>query len=187
MAIRIRLDFDNPYKIEPQTDDLRVSLFKTELNDGSLLQLKVKISNVSHELIPGVFNLAFGPTNARGEINDKAEIAHKNYSKTFSTILFTGLTYLNKNKDHFLGIDGSNNARAYLYYRFLQQNFDYLDQYFNIYGVKYYVRITRFGKSQYDNPFDFGDVYPFPDKIFKGMDVPADFMYNYFIFNRKKN
>jgi hypothetical protein len=26
--------------------------------------------------------------------------------------------------------------------------------------LKYYVRISRFGKTQYDNPFDFNDVVP---------------------------
>lgn len=79
----------------------------------------MEISNEAHELIPNVYNLAFGPTNARGDIDDKAQLTHKDYSKVFSTILFDGLIYLNSNRDHYLGIDGSDNARAYLYYKFL--------------------------------------------------------------------
>jgi hypothetical protein len=185
MAIAVKLDFDHPYDLEPLSEDLRKSTFTTELADGTVLPLLVEISNNSHELLPAVFNLAFGPRNAKGEIDDKAEIHHKDYSKTFSSILLTGLSYLNNNKDHYLGIDGSNNARAYLYYRFLQRNYDYLDRYFNMYGLKYYVRISRFGKYQYDNPFDFDDIYTFPDRIYKGMEVRSDFMYNYFIFNKK--
>jgi hypothetical protein len=186
MAIRVKLNFEDRYEAEPVNGDLE-SEFKAPLEGGETASLKVRISTVAHELLPGVFNMAFGPSNGRGGIDDKAEITYKNYSRTFSTILFAGLIYLRNHKHHFLGIDGSNNARAYLYYRFLQHNFDYLDNYFNIYGLKYYVRITRFGKLQYDNPFDFEDIYPFPDKIYKGKEVPSDFMYNYFVFNLKQN
>jgi hypothetical protein len=46
--------------------------------------------------------------NAEGEIDDKAELHHKDYSKVFSSILLTGFTYLKNNRDHYLGIDGSN-------------------------------------------------------------------------------
>lgn len=37
-----------------------------------------------------------------------------------------------------------------------------------MYGLKYYVRITRFEKNQYENPFDFGDIQPYPNRIHKG-------------------
>lgn len=183
MAVAVKLDFDNTYEIEPLSDDLRVSTFTSDLEDGSSVPLRVEISSEPHALLPSVFNLAFGPTNKRGGIDDMAEISHKDYSKVFSSILLAGLTYLTDHTDQYLGIDGSNNARAYLYYRFLQRNFDYLDQFFEMYGLKYYVRITRFGKNQYDNPFDFTDVVPATDRIRKGMDIKSNLMYNYFIFN----
>ena len=131
------------------------------------------------------FNLGFGPLDSKGRIDDKAELQHSNYSMVFSTILFVGLTYLNSNPTHYLGIDGSNNARAYLYFKFIQKNYYYLEQFFNIFGIKYYVRITRFGKSQYEDPFDFEDVRAIPDKIEKGTVMPSQFMFNYFIFNKK--
>jgi hypothetical protein len=54
-----------------------------------------------------------------------------------------------------------------------------------MYGLKYYVRITRFGKTRYDNPFDFGDVRPYPERIQKAIKVSPGGMYNYFIFNAK--
>ncbi len=186
MAVAVKLDFDNTYEIEPLSDDLRVSAFTSDLADGSIVPLRVEISGQPHALLSSVFNLAFGPTNAKGEIDDKAEIAHKDYSKVFSSILVAGLYYLTDHPDHYLGIDGSNNARAYLYYRFLQRNFDYLDQFFEIYGLKYYVRISRFGKNQYDNPFDFNDVMPITDRIRKGMVIRSNLMYNYFIFKLKR-
>jgi hypothetical protein len=185
MAVAIKLDFDNTYVIEPLTDDLRVSTFTTYLEDGSQVPLRVEISSQPHALLPSVFNLAFGPTNSKGEIDDKAEITHKDYSKVFSSILLAGLSYLTDHSDQYLGIDGSNNARAYLYYRFLQRNFEYLDQFFEIFGLKYYVRISRFGKNQYDNPFDFNDVVPMTDRIRKGMVIMSNLMYNYFIFRIK--
>lgn len=185
MAIRIKLDFDNPYDIKPLSDDSRLSTFDTELIDGSTIPLLVKIDKNPHELMSEVFNMAFGPVDSKGQIDDKAEISHKNYSRAFSSILSSALFYLDKNPTHFIGIDGSNNARAYLYYRFLQQNYDYLDQYLNMFGMKYYVRISRFGKYEYDDPFDFTDIQPYPEKIQKSMPTHPDFMYNYLIFNKK--
>jgi|SRR6185312_3506535 len=186
MAVAVKLDFDNTYEIDPLSDDLRVSSFTSELQDGSPAPLRVEISSEPHALLPSVFNLAFGPTNAKGEIDDRAEIAHKDYSKVFSSILLAGLTYLTDHPDQYLGIDGSNNARAYLYYRFLQRNFGYLDHFFEMYGLKYYVRISRFGKNQYDNPFDFDDVIPMTDRISIGMVIRSNLMYNYFIFKLKR-
>lgn len=182
MAVAVKLDFDNTYEIVPLSNDFRVTTFTTVLEDGSSVPLRVEISSEPHALLPFVFNLAFGPTNKMGKIDDKAEILHKDYSKVFSSILLAALTYLTDYPNQYLGIDGSNNARAYLYYRFLQRNFDYLDHYFEMYGLKYYVRITRFGKNQYDNPFDFNDVIPANDRIRKGMFLRSELMYNYFIF-----
>lgn len=185
MAVVVKLDFENTYDIELLSNDLRVSTFKSDLKGGSSVLLRVEISSEPHALLPSVFNLAFGPTNNRGEIDDMAEIAHEDYSKVFSSILLVGLTYLTDHPDHYLGIDGSNNARAFLYYRFLQLNFDYLNQFFEVYGLKYYVRISRFGKNQFDNPFDFNDIMPITDRIKKGMIIRSNLMYNYFIFKLK--
>lgn len=181
----VDIDFGNCYEMENISPDLRESSFITELEDSNFIPLRVQISNEAHELLPHVYNMAFGPLNRKGQIDDRVQLSHKNYSKVFSTILLNALTYLTGNKTHYLGIDGSDNGRALLYYRFLQRNYDYLDQYFNMFGLKYYVRITRFGKTQYDNPFDFDDITPYPIKIQKGSIVNRDKMYNYFIFNLK--
>lgn len=186
MAVPLKIDFDNLYEIENISEDLRFSSFNTTLDSGRVVPLIVKISNQSHALLPNVYNFAFGPLNAKGKINDKAELTHTDYSKVFSTILFSALAYLKTNPDHYLGIDGSDNARAYFYYRALQRNFAYLDKHFRMYGIKYFVRITRFGKTQYDNPFDFEDIMPYPFRIDKGALISQDHMYNYFIFNLKQ-
>lgn len=186
MAASPKIDFNNLYDIDNISEDLRVSSFKTKLDNGRSLPLLVKISNQSHALLPNVYNLSFGPQNSKGKIDDKAELTHTDYSKVFSTILFSALAYLKTNPDHYLGIDGSDNARAYFYYRALQRNFNYLHQHFRMFGVKYFVRITRFGKTQYDNPFDFEDIMPYPFRIEKGAQISQDHMYNYFIFNLKQ-
>lgn len=186
MAASLKIDFKNLYEIDNISADLRISTFNTHLNNGQALPLIVKISNESHALLPNVYNFAFGPLNSKGKIDDKAELTHADYSKVFSTILFSALAYLKSNPDHYLGIDGSDNARAYFYYRALQRNFTYLNQHFRMFGVKYFVRITRFGKTQYDNPFDFEDIMPYPFRIEKGAQISQDHMYNYFIFNLKQ-
>ncbi|WP_315819307.1 DUF6934 family protein [Paraflavitalea speifideaquila] len=120
MAASLKIDFNNLYEIDNISHDLKVSTFNTKLNNGQALPLIVKISNQSHALLPNVYNLSFGPQNAKGKIDDKAELTHSDYSKVFSTILFSALAYLKTNPGHYLGIDGSNNARAYFYYRALK-------------------------------------------------------------------
>jgi len=184
MAIGVKIDFTNTYDIADVSEDLKILTFKSQLQNGHAIPLKVEISNEAHELLPNVFNLAFGPINAKGHIDDKAELPHTDYSRVFSTILLSALNYLNNNPEQYLGIDGSDNLRAYYYWRFLQRNFEYLNQFFEIFGLKYYVRITRFGKRQYQNPFDFEDVFVHPDRIVKTNEWPEQ-MYNYFIFKIK--
>jgi hypothetical protein len=103
----------------------------------------------------------------------------------FTTDLVFGYTYLLQNKEHMLGIDGSDNRRAALYFRMLQRNYDYLSNFFELFGLKYYVRMTRFGKRQYDDPFDFADVFGYPEKIVKGMQMSMDWLFNYFVFKLK--
>ena len=185
MSVLFKIDFDELYKLDYASEDLLSYSFNPELKDGKRQHLNIKISGKPHPLIPATYNLAFGPLDSKGRIDDRAEIKYNDYSKVFSTILFTGRAYLIANPDRFLGIDGSDNARAYYYYRAIQRNFRILDRHFNMYGIKYYVRITRFGRTQYENPFDFEDIIAWPTKIEEGAQISQDFMYNYFIFNLK--
>ena len=186
MALNVKINFEDVYTPDSISDDLRITGFTTELEAGANRPLKVAISNEVHELLPYTYNLAFGPLKADGKIDDKAELTHQDYSKVFSTILFSAFTYLKEHPDHYIGVDGSDNRRAYLYYKFSQLNYDYLTKYFDIFGVKYYVRINRLGKRQYDNPFNFDDIEPAPIGIEKGKLLAPDEMYNYFTFRLKK-
>lgn len=187
MAIAVKINFDDVYDINIASNEMTLASFETELANGSKKELIVEISPEAHELMPDVYNLAFGPSDANGEIDDKAQLKHKNYSKVFSTILLHAQAYLTNNPNHYLGIDGSDNSRALLYYRFILSNFDYLSNYFNMGALKYYVRITRFGKYQYENPFDFKDIKPDLVKITRESSRHLEFMYNYFIFTIKTN
>ncbi|GAA4340897.1 DUF6934 family protein [Flaviaesturariibacter amylovorans] len=185
MALNVRIDFDREFNFTEISEDFRNGVFPTELIDGHSVPLKVEIHNEEMEFLPNVYNLAFGPMDARGGIDDKVQLTHKDYSAVFSTIMFEALGYLRKNPDHFLGVDGSNNERAALYHFLLKVNYDYLDQFFEFFGIKYYVRITRFGKTQYENPFDFQDIMPVPIRINKNDPRPRP-MFNYFVFGLKK-
>ncbi len=185
MAARIKIDFENVYELEEISSDLKFSEFRTRLQNGEESLLKIRVSDDEHDLLPNVYNFAFGPHDRQGLINDRAELSHVDYSKVFSTILLSALSYLKRYKNHYLGVDGSENNRAYFYYRAMMRNFDYLDRHFNMYGIKYFVRISSLGKNQYDNPFDFEDIKPESYKITSEHHISQHSMYNYFIFGLK--
>ena len=100
------------YDIETITSDLSLSKFNTVLKNEENVTLGVRINNEVHPYLIEVYNLSFGQLTEENSIDDKAKLHHKNHSKVFSTIVFTALSFLSQNKDKYLGIDGSNNARA---------------------------------------------------------------------------
>lgn len=181
----VKITFDNTYDFEEVSTDLKIGTFKTQLVGGGEIPLRVEIDTKPHNLLPDVYNLAFGPLNNEGEIDDKIQLKHLDYSKVFSTILLNALSYLTENPTHYLGIDGSDIRRAILYYRFIKSNYDYLQEFFIIKGLKYYVRISRLGKSDFDDPFDFEDVFTLPNEIQRDERMTVDKLYNYFIFTKK--
>jgi len=185
VAARVIIDFENIYQLDEVAPDFKLGAFRTYLENGDEILLSIRVSNTSHDLLPNVYNLEFGPINKQGRINDRAELTHSDYSKVFSTILLWALTYLQHNRNHFLGVDGSDNNRAYFYYRAMMRNFNYLDRNFVMFGVKFFVRISRFGKTQYDNPFDFEEIKPELYKITRTHYIAQHSMYNYFIFGLK--
>ncbi len=186
MALNVKINFDECYEIKTISKDLSFFEFNTFLINDDEVMLGIKISSESHAFLPDVFNLAFGPFNERKEIDDKVKFQHKNHSRVFSTIVFAAFTFLEENKHKYLGIDGSNNARAYMYYRCIQNNFDYLSDIFDIYGVNYYVRVLRKIKDEdYTYPIDEEDIKPFIEKIDSNVSIQSEKLYNYFIFKLK--
>lgn len=182
MKIAVTLNLEDTYEIISISPDLKDFQFNSPLKDGTQCLLTVRIFDNYSPFIPEVFNLAFGPLKADGSIDDTCEVTHANFEKTFSTILFGALAFLQTNPGQFVGIDGSNTVRAYWYFRMLQTNHDYLTTLFKMLGVKYYIRLLR-GKTNLD-PFiaDNQDLTNFPHKILKGEKVIIEKLYNYFIF-----
>ena len=68
----------------------------------------------------------------------------------------------------------------------LHVNFEYLSGYFEMYGLKYYVRMSRFGELQYENPFDFEDVFGNTVQLTK-ISARPKLMYNYLIFSLRNS
>lgn len=144
MKIGVNLDFNNTYEIEYLSGDLQFFQFTSFIEEGEELLLKIEINISNNIFLPNVFNLGFGPIKEDGTIDDRIAIRHTDRAKVYSTLLLGTLTFLRTVEANVLvGIDGSDKIRAYLYYRLLQNNYDYLTQYFRLIGVKYYVRLLR--------------------------------------------
>lgn len=180
MALNIKIDFKDCYAIQ-QVNDFKYSTFETELEDGKTTRLGIKINEEEHYLMSNVYNLSFGPIKKIDGVDDVVKLHHKNHSKVFSTIAFEAFTFLNQNPEKILGIDGSNTARAYMYYRCMLNNYDYLTTYFAIYGVNFYARMFR------DGHFDTSEegIHIRPMLLVKGEQISPTNLYNYFIFTRK--
>jgi hypothetical protein len=184
MALNIKIDFNDCYPIRTLNENFSLSSFISILQTGEAIPIGINISDEPHPLIPNVYNLAFGPLGVNNQIDDKVKLCHQNHSRLFSTIVFTGMSFLRSNRGKFLGIDGSNNARAYMYYRCIQNNYNYLKQFINIYGINYYIRILRKIKEDDDCvPFDEEDIKALPQTIVGHSPIKHEKLHNYFIFN----
>lgn len=172
MALNIKIDIENRYELQAKGNNLRYNIFTSPLTNGDSTKMVIKISDEEHPIIPDVCNLAFGPPTEKNEIDDSVKLTHQDHSKVFSTIVFASLTLLTAHKEKYLGIDGSNTARAYMYYRCIQNNFHYLDTFFTIYGIKYYLRVLRDDCIEYDPE----DILAIPKRITKGEDsTPSNY------------
>jgi hypothetical protein len=195
------IDFEVSYKVEDCSSDLRLMHFYSEEKGKGPVLLRAYINNEEHFLIPYVFNLSFGPPKAGSEtgVDDEKSIIHSDIDKMLATVLLFAYTYLTTNPGHYVGIDGSCDRRALLYFKKLRANYTTLTELFSVIsGVKYYVRILRFSKPSAEllqdemlrvfaerirGSIDVSDIQPIPDEItaqtqIKGM----EYNYNYFIF-----
>ncbi len=166
-------------------EDWRVGEFEAELEDGGFVLLKLEVSDAEHDIIKNVYNLAFGPVTGKGKINTHARLGYRYRMKVFSTILLFIESYLRACPGRAVGVDGSSSARAELYYRGWQRHFRMLNAYMNMTGVKFYVRISRMGVRQYDDPFDFDDIEYATFPVAREGRPPGNMMYNYFVIGYK--
>lgn len=183
MALNIRIDLDNKYERILLDKECRGSTFESTLIDGTTVKLGIKISKDEDAEMADVYNLAFGPVDDNFKVDDKAKLAHQDHSKVFSTIVFAALSFLEEHKGKYIGIDGSNTARAYMYYRCIQNNYNYLNSLFNIYGVNFFLRVLHNGSLSCDPK----DWLRLPKLILPGEQIQADKLYNYIIFTLKSS
>ena len=186
MGLNMKIYLKNVYNIVLENRQQLASAFDAVLISGEKIRLGVKIAHTPHPLIANAYNLAFGPLKEDGTIDDKVRLSHKDYSKVFSTVLLEATAYLEEHPDRYVGIDGSNNARAYMYYRCIQNNFPYLSGIYSISGIKYYIRMLREGEDG-NCDLDTEDVITTLKPIEANETIKADKLYNYFIFNLKFN
>lgn len=185
----VRLDFEQTYLFNSRNKNWSKGSFFTVLRSEKKKLIGIEISNTPQPHMDHVYNLAFGPYDRKKRLKDMESIKHADYSMAFSTILYFAKKYLDQSPDRAIGLDGSTNSRAYLYFRIIRQNYDYLSAQFEMYGVKYYVRVKRKGPELYENPFDFRDVEYSYHKLLKGElenSRELETMFNYFIFTKKK-
>lgn len=179
----IKIDFEDTYEPIEVAEDLSFMTFYTEVTNAAPIILKVEISQLGEPLLPNVFNMSFGPILQNGNMNDTAKINHQNKNKVFSTILLFSLVFLQSNPEMTIGIDGSNDIRAYLYHRMIQSNKEYLDEYFITIGVDWYVKLLRNGSIEVDSK---GLPY------FKPKPEPFDYqraaknLYRYYMYQLKQ-
>ncbi|WPQ63072.1 hypothetical protein SIO70_32410 [Chitinophaga sancti] len=183
----VKLDFDRVYQVDVEKGNEGEGFFYTVLRSGRKKRIKVQINDRPHELLDNVYNLAFGPVDRKERIKDMESLKHADYSMVFSTILNFAGWYLMQHPDRSVGLDGSTNSRAYYYFRMIKQNCDYLSKRFDMYGIKYYVRIKRKGTGLYEAPFDFRDIQSSAyklliDEIEKNRELET--MFNYFTFEK---
>ena len=133
--------------------------------------------------MPNVFNLAFGPLGNDNKIDDKIRVSHKNLNKVFSTILLFAITFLedNSDKEYSIGIDGSNETRAYLYHRMFRYNNDSLSDTIITVGVDWYVKLLRNG-TDIERDSDGLPLFKPRPEPFDLKREPRD-LYRYYIFS----
>jgi len=178
----IKINLEDTYEPVFISDDLTEFVFNSELKDGKVIDLHVKFSNIGNSFLPNVYNLAYGPLNHRGEIDDEIKLHHQNINKLFSTIVFYAITFLDTYKERKVGIDGSNDGRAYWYHRMFQSNQEELEELIIIIGVDWYVRLLRDGNVERNEK---------GEPLFKPRPEPFDLkrrasdLYRYYLIERK--
>ncbi len=173
------INFQHTYDLLEVAPDFSSALFNSIDVSGKTVTLKVNIKLLGDMLLPNVYNLSFGPLKSNGDIDDEAKIHHQDRNRAFSTILFFCLVFLQEFPHITIGLDGSNDVRAYLYHRMFLSNRQYLGNYFVATGVDWHVRLLRNGTVEMD-----ADGLPF----FKPRPEPFDYnrstgdLYRYYMF-----
>ena len=146
----VTINFDDTYELIDVVPDLTEATFHSFDRNGQGILLKIRITPLNYPLLPNVYNLSFGPPIADGKVDDEVKIHHQDKNKMFSTVLLFSLVFLQENQTVTIGLDGSNDVRAYLYHRMFLSNRAYFDEYFVALGVDWHVRLLRDGSIEKD-------------------------------------
>lgn len=84
----IKINLEDTFEAIYVSPNFDQYIFESVLKDSTITQLKVKFTNIAESLLPNVYNLAFGPFDSNGKINDSVNLKHKDSNKVFSTIIF---------------------------------------------------------------------------------------------------
>ncbi|KFF07849.1 DUF6934 family protein [Chryseobacterium luteum] len=178
----IKINLEDTYEPISISDDLTEFIFHSELNSGESKDLYVRFYDYEDPFLPNVYNLAYGPLDEHGKIDDTIKLQHKNINKLFSTIIFFVITFLDTNKDKKIGIDGSDDTRAYLYHRMFISNHEELNDLVVIIGVDWYVKLLRNGNVERDQ-YDRALFKPRPEPF--DLERKASNLYRYYLIERK--
>jgi hypothetical protein len=181
----VKINFENAYEHLATAPDFMEATFNSYDKEGNPVLLKILISPPKNSILPNVYNLCFGPLTEKGVIDDTALIYHKDLNKLFSTIILFCLSFLQENPKATIGLDGTNDARAYLYHRIFCSNQFYLDEYFVALGTDWFVRLMR--NNDYERrPDGFAFFKPKPEP-FDYQRPPRDLYRYYMFYLRNKN
>lgn len=176
----IKIDLNNTYDPKYVSEDFSYFIFESTLVNETLIELHVVIEQHSDPHLPNVYNLGFGPSDGNGSFDDKFKGRHKDANKLFSSVLLYGILFLQQNKEFSIGIDGSDDIRAYLYHRMFRYNISELNELLSIVGVDWYVKLLRnktdIERDANGNPF----FKPRPEAFDTERD-PND-LYRYYIY-----
>jgi len=162
------------------TDDISVMTFYSPLKKGGSQLITARIVHLGEDILPNVYNLSFGTPLEQGYIDDIARVHHKSVGKVFSTILLFAISFLNKNPRAIIGLDGSDDARAYFYHRVFITNRNYLKKLIIPLGVDWYVRLLRNGYFEMDQNNQ--PLFKPKTELFD-YDKPASDLYRYYMFH----
>jgi len=176
----IKINFEDTIVPLYVSSDFTEFRFISNLKDRTSIELQVQITKHPDVFLPEVYNLAFGPLGLDGQIDDSIRLHHDNKNKVFSTIILFAIIFLQENKDKSIGIDGSNDTRAYLYHRMFESNYEELSEFLITIGVDWYVKLLRCNDVERDEE---------GNPLFKPRPEPFDIerkssnLYRYYIFS----
>jgi len=180
----IKINLENTFEATYVSSNFDQYIFESQLKNNKIVQLKVKFTNIADSLLPNVYNLAFGPFDSTGKINDSINLKHQDSNKVFSTIILFSIIFLKDNPHATIGIDGSDDIRANLYHRMFRYNHKDLQDFIVIIGVDWYVRLLRNGTIELDiDGLAFFKPKPEPFNLQR----KSSDLYRYYMFNLNHN